>query len=927
MVVCHDDAEGRLGIAMTDLRQQIAELPAGFPAAKQGLLRVGDRVLSCDGIALRMTTLAKAHASSLSQEHVLLVDRQDDAMTEALMNLPAKAVDECLVAELLSAKLVVPKQSRRMRGSTCTRLGLELNKFNVIEAISPSSVASIDDTLRKDDVIVELNGNSLRQARLADELKKLPKPLDHVVLTVVRMPQTCKNIMAQALTESAEPAVSRMNALFGSMLAVGGAGACPATGHTWTTYQEALNLTGGNPVAARLIMQKDRENFAGLDKMAVMIQARWRGKKVRKQIAEARQSLKRIQRAWKMRIALMRKKQKKKEVQAALLMQTQFRRMQAPKRERESLIAKAETHKLTALTRMTTFKDHRKHVEQAHRTGEGILTQTTTLKGSLGDLSSSEKDSMRTNATYSFAEAIGVDSSMVEVKLEDGSIKLVTTIHVAQGQSETVEAAMQGLASNPSRIADMLKVPQTDIMSVSEPKKKSLVEMRWGRARTLTSQKLVVNVDPKAFEPPPVFQRPTSEMNTSDIAKAMLKQVGMKRQFMEYADIDSQVPWTGLIELVTRHVRGHCNAAREAVRSESIKLLAVRFVHAVQARNTEEAMDWQTFQSILVELASGDICQQGLHGSWELVLDEDIQRLRKAQHRRRRVQLETHTHNRGIVYPKYNVAKSPDDDDDDDDDDDRPSPSRPTPSSSDNGTLLDTLVKSDRARISSRDRTDSTGSTLSSRIRMHEQAAREGHAVELAISMTSQKQAARVSNKPRLWSNMGNKDTTGQKMSYFGAQGQMLVEAKILAHDQLRPRAYNTNPETRHEEHKKQTKMFKSLQKRVKKNSLFDVDLGLGEWSPSLRSPKLEATTCIFTKFIIGTRVKSRKGKIGTVTEHMESGKTIVKFDSGEECEFKPRQMRKFKSIEESPQDEPADADGGNRGAAILGGEADGGDA
>ena len=899
LVACNHDAEGRLGIRISDSQQQIEALPAGLSAAAQGLLRVGDRVLSYDGIALRTTTLAKVHASSSRHDHVMIVDRQDAGTTKALMNLSAEARDDCVVAQLLSAKLVVPKPSRRLRGSTCSRLGLELNRYNKIEAIEPLSVAAIDDTLRKDDVIVELNGITLGQLRLVDELKNLPKPLGYIVLTVVRLPQKCKDALVEARTVSSERASTRMDTLMGGMLSV----TIAPTGHTWTTYQEALKLSGGNQVAARLIMQKDREGFVALDRMAVMIQSRWRGKKVRAQIIEARNRIVMIQRVAKMKIAIMRKKQKRKEALAALVLQAQFRIMQAPKRKRESLLAKADTHKLTALTRMSTFKEHRKDVEQAHRTGEGVLTQTTTLKGKLSDLSPSDKDSMRTSATYSFAAAIGVDASLVEVKLEDGSIKLVTTVQVEQGQTETIEAAMKGLASNPSRIANMLKVPEADIMSVSAPKKKALVEMRWGRARLLSTQKLVVNVSPQAFGPPPVFQRPTSNMTASDIAQAMLKQVGMKRLFMEYANIDSEVSHTGLIELVMRQLRGLCISSREAVRSESIKQTAVNFVHTVQAGKTE-AMDWPTFQGVLVDLASGDIRQQNLLGAWEMVLDEDIQQLRKAQHRRRRVQLETHTQNRGVVYPKYNFA-DPDDDDDDE---------RPSPSSSDkamksgksgpamNAINLGALLKSDQERVA-RDRGDSTDSTLSSKIRLQEKAAKEGDAVELAITMTSHTQAAKVSTKAKVV-HMGHKDRRNEKMSYFGAMGPALVAKHILAHEQCRPRAYATNPVECKEEHRKKSALYTSLQKRIKKKSGFlDADLGLDEVSSSLtrlapRSPKREPKLKVF-KFVVGARVKNKKDGVGTVTEHMENGNTKVTFDSGEEREFKPRAMRKFKEVVE----------------------------
>ena len=66
---------------------------------------------------------------------------------------------------------------------------------------------------------------------------------------------------------------------------------------------------------------------------------------------------------------------------------------------------------------------------------------------------------------------------------------------------------------------------------------------------------------------------------------------------------------------------------------------------------------------------------------------------------------------------------------------------------------------------------------------------------------------------------MGSKDKRCQKMSYFGAMGPALVAKHILAPEQCRPRAFDTNPVECKKEYRKKSRVYKSLQKRLKKKN------------------------------------------------------------------------------------------------------------
>lgn len=146
LVIVSSDEDGKVGIQISNVTNRIEHMHAHLPAALGGLLRVGDRVLAADGVALGRVKLFEALDKS-RRDHELIVQRAapDMRAVAGLKALPEHVFEKgCYVAQLVRADLV----AARRPGTSRLQLGLRVSKHNSVDYVVPGSVAAFEGTLK-----------------------------------------------------------------------------------------------------------------------------------------------------------------------------------------------------------------------------------------------------------------------------------------------------------------------------------------------------------------------------------------------------------------------------------------------------------------------------------------------------------------------------------------------------------------------------------------------------------------------------------------------------------------------------------------------------------------------------------------------------------------------------------------------------------
>jgi len=138
-----------LGLAV-DSGQVVAKILEGGSAEAEGLLRVGDAIISANGEAVSREAPLKHALARRAAAYDLVVQRRDAALLVNLEQLPLDSPVHNLAKRQKPIRLVRPTVHADERG-----LGLAVSKRNLVERVVPGGAADATKKFFVGDVIVE----------------------------------------------------------------------------------------------------------------------------------------------------------------------------------------------------------------------------------------------------------------------------------------------------------------------------------------------------------------------------------------------------------------------------------------------------------------------------------------------------------------------------------------------------------------------------------------------------------------------------------------------------------------------------------------------------------------------------------------------------------------------------------------------------
>lgn len=175
---------GQQGLGMAlDASNKVTCIVPGGQADKDGLLELGDEVLSVDGVALASKPFADV-INRCAKEHHAVIERLDDSMQACVENLPAgHPVKAAPNGSLELVHLTVVKDANG--------LGLDMNRLNVLNKVLPGGAAEKSGGWLPGDLVVAVNHEKLAGRSI---FRVLPKDLAErqYKFTVFRAPMQVK---------------------------------------------------------------------------------------------------------------------------------------------------------------------------------------------------------------------------------------------------------------------------------------------------------------------------------------------------------------------------------------------------------------------------------------------------------------------------------------------------------------------------------------------------------------------------------------------------------------------------------------------------------------------------------------------------------------------------------------------------------------